>query len=98
MQIGMIGLGRMGANLVRRLTRDGHECVVYDGKPAAVKAIAGKGVAHAWSIGDLVEQLNKHTAGWVMVPAAGTGRTGEGSDARREGGGTEIHGVDGCTG
>ena len=75
MQLGMIGLGRMGANLVRRLTQDGHECVVYDVNPDAVKNIQGKGITAADSIADLVSKLDKPCAVWVMVPAAVTGKT-----------------------
>ena len=77
MQLGMIGLGRMGANLVRRLTATGHTCVVYDVNPAAVKAMEGKGVQGADSIEDLVAKLTKPAAAWVMVPAAVTGSTVE---------------------
>ena len=75
MQLGLIGLGRMGANLVRRLTQDGHECVVYDVNPDAVKNIQGKGITAADSIADLVSKLDKPCAVWVMVPAGVTGKT-----------------------
>ncbi len=75
MQLGMIGLGRMGANLVRRLTRDGHRCVVYDVKPAAVKKLSGRGIRGAASIDELVAKLAKPRAVWVMVPAGVTGKT-----------------------
>jgi len=64
MQLGMIGLGRMGANLVRRLTKDGHACVVYDVNPDAVKAIQGKGVTAADSMEDLISKLHAPRAGW----------------------------------
>jgi 6-phosphogluconate dehydrogenase len=74
MQLGMIGLGRMGADLVRRLTRDGHQCVVYDVSPAAVKKLAGRGVRGAVSIDELVAKLSKPRAVWVMVPASVTGK------------------------
>ena len=77
MQLGMVGLGRMGANLVRRLTAAGHTCVVYDVNPAAVKAMEGKGVRGANSLEDLVAKLTKPAAAWVMVPAAVTGSTVE---------------------
>ncbi len=73
----MIGLGRMGANLVRRLTAAGHTCVVYDVNPAAVKAMKGKGIRGANSIEDLVAKLTKPAAAWVMVPAAVVGSTVE---------------------
>jgi 6-phosphogluconate dehydrogenase len=77
MQIGMIGLGRMGASLVRRLTRDGHKCVVYDMNPAAVKKIAGRGVRGCASIDELIAKLAAPRAVWVMVPAGVTGKTVE---------------------
>ena len=92
MQLGMIGLGRMGANLVRRLTKDGHKCVVYDVKPAAVKAMAGKDVEGASSIADLVAKLTKPRAVWVMVPAGVTGKTVDGLAARMEVGDIIIDG------
>jgi 6-phosphogluconate dehydrogenase len=78
MQLGMIGLGRMGANLVRRLTEGGHECVVYDVNLAAVERMAGNGVEGASSIEDLVAKLTKPRTAWVMVPAGETGKTVEG--------------------
>jgi 6-phosphogluconate dehydrogenase len=70
MQLGMIGLGRMGANMVRRLMRDRHECVVFDVSPDAVRALAGEGAVGASSMADLVGKLNKPRAAWMMVPAA----------------------------
>jgi 6-phosphogluconate dehydrogenase len=70
MQLGMIGLGRMGANMVRRLMRDGHECVVFDVSAAAVKALAGDGAIGATSMADLAGKLRKPRAAWMMVPAA----------------------------
>ena len=57
MQLGMVGLGRMGANLVRRLTRDGHRCVGYDVSPDAVAALADDGVAGSTSLADFVAKL-----------------------------------------
>jgi 6-phosphogluconate dehydrogenase len=69
MQLGMIGLGRMGANLVRRLMRDGHECVVFDVNPDAVKTLAGEGATGADSLDDFVAKLDQPRAAWVMVPA-----------------------------
>ena len=73
MQLGMIGLGRMGANLVRRLTAAGHECVVYDVNPHAVQTLAGEGALPAGSTADLVARLQAPRAVWVMVPAAYAG-------------------------
>jgi len=69
MQLGMIGLGRMGANLVRRLMRDGHRCVVYDVNPDAVKALATDGAQGTQSLADFVGKLDKPRALWIMVPA-----------------------------
>ena len=65
----MIGLGRMGANLVRRLMRDGHECVVYDVSADAIEALAGEGATPAASLAELVEKLEPPRAAWIMVPA-----------------------------
>jgi 6-phosphogluconate dehydrogenase len=65
----MVGLGRMGANLVRRLMRDGHECVVFDVNPDAVKALVGEGAKGASSMDEFVAMLDKPRAAWVMVPA-----------------------------
>src|ERR671936_2516960 len=73
MQLGMIGLGRMGANLVRRLTRDGHECVVYDQNLEAVQLLSGEGAVGAATLGEFVARLDLPRAVWVMVPAAITG-------------------------
>jgi 6-phosphogluconate dehydrogenase len=75
MQLGMIGLGRMGANLVRRLSADGHECVVYDVNAAAVKGLAVNGIEGTTTLDDFVAKLTKPRAAWVMVPAAVTGQT-----------------------
>ncbi len=69
MQLGMIGLGRMGANLVRRLMRDGHECVVYDVNADAVKELEGEGAAGSTALEEFVNKLNKPRAMWIMVPA-----------------------------
>jgi 6-phosphogluconate dehydrogenase len=70
MQIGMIGLGRMGANMVRRLARGGHECVVFDRSAEAVAALAQEKAAGAASLADLVAKLRRPRAVWMMVPAA----------------------------
>jgi 6-phosphogluconate dehydrogenase len=69
MQLGMIGLGRMGANLVRRLVRDGHRCVVYDVSADAVKQLEGEGVVGSSSLADFVSKLEKPRTLWIMVPA-----------------------------
>jgi len=70
MQLGMIGLGRMGANMVRRLIRNGHQCVVYDRSPQVVKDLAKEKALGASALADLVEKLQKPRAVWLMVPAA----------------------------
>jgi len=70
MQLGMIGLGRMGANMVRRLIGGGHECVVFDMSPKAVAALAKEKAVGASSLKDLVAKLSKPRAIWLMVPAA----------------------------
>jgi 6-phosphogluconate dehydrogenase len=70
MQLGMIGLGRMGANMVRRLMRGGHSCVVYDNAPAAVKALSAEGATGAEKLSDFVAGLTTPRAIWLMVPAA----------------------------
>ncbi len=69
MELGMVGLGRMGANLVRRVQHAGHHCVVYDIEPDAVRALEKEGAAGASSLGDLVANLSAPRAVWVMVPA-----------------------------
>ncbi|HEX5672470.1 MAG TPA: decarboxylating 6-phosphogluconate dehydrogenase [Acidimicrobiia bacterium] len=70
MQIGMIGLGRMGANLVRRLMKGGHECVVYDLRAESVAQLAGEGAIGAGSMVDLVARLSVPRTIWIMIPAA----------------------------
>jgi 6-phosphogluconate dehydrogenase len=70
MQLGMIGLGRMGANMVRRLIRGGHQCVVYDRSPAAVEALVNEGAVGSISLDDFVSKLSRPRALWLMVPAA----------------------------
>jgi 6-phosphogluconate dehydrogenase len=70
MQLGMIGLGRMGANMVRRLMRAGHQCVVYDRSSASVQALAEEGALAAQSLDDFVGKLKPPRATWLMVPAA----------------------------
>ncbi|HVQ88601.1 MAG TPA: decarboxylating 6-phosphogluconate dehydrogenase [Actinomycetes bacterium] len=70
MQLGMVGLGRMGANLVRRSKRGGHDCVIHDIDPVAVTTLAAEGAAGASSLTDLVNQLTAPRVVWVMLPAA----------------------------
>ena len=70
MQLGMIGLGRMGANMVRRLNRGGHQCVVFDTNPGPVKDLVKEGATGASSLDDFVKKLSKPRAVWLMVPAA----------------------------
>jgi 6-phosphogluconate dehydrogenase len=70
MQLGMVGLGRMGANLTRRLMRRGHEVVVYDVNAESVRQLEGEGAIGTGSLEDLVNKLAKPRAAWVMVPAA----------------------------
>ena len=70
MQLGMIGLGRMGANMVRRLIRNGHDCVVFDRSQQAVSELVKENAAGSASLADLVKKLEKPRAVWLMVPAA----------------------------
>jgi len=70
MQLGMFGLGRMGANMVRRLFRNKHTCVAYDRNPDVVKGLVSEGAIGASSFGDLVKKLDKPRAVWLMIPAA----------------------------
>ena len=73
MQLGMVGLGRMGANIVRRLMRDGHDCVVFDVDRAAVRALVKEGATGAKSLADFTAKLTAPRTAWVMVPAGITG-------------------------
>jgi 6-phosphogluconate dehydrogenase len=75
MELGMIGLGRMGANMVRRLLRDGHRCVVFNRSPKAVKEMVRENAVGADSLADLVRKLRKPRAVWLMVPAAAVDST-----------------------
>src|SRR4051812_8151969 len=70
MQLGMIGLGRMGANMVRRLLREGHQCVVFDRSPKAVEELVKEKATGASSPQEFVKKLDKPRAIWLMVPAA----------------------------
>ena len=76
MQLGMVGLGRMGANIVRRIMRDGHSAVVYDRDPAAVAALAADGAVGADSLADLVAKMDAPRNVWITVPAGGITQAG----------------------
>src|SRR5438105_12965978 len=75
MQLGMVGLGRMGANMVRRLLKGGHECVVFDMSPKAVTELAAEHAVGSASLAELVKKLEKPRAVWLMVPAAAVDKT-----------------------
>ena len=75
MQLGMIGLGRMGANMVRRLIKGGHQCMVFDMSPKAVDALVQENAVGASSLADLVKTLERPRAIWLMVPAAVVDKT-----------------------
>src|SRR6516165_626039 len=75
MQLGMIGLGRMGANMVRRLLKQGHNCVVFDRSPNAVKELVEEKAVGASSLSELTKKLDKPRAVWLMVPAAVVDKT-----------------------
>src|SRR5213594_794579 len=75
MQLGMVGLGRMGANMVRRLIKGGHECVVFDRSPKVVKELVGEKAVGSSSLEDLVKKLRKPRVVWLMVPAAVVDKT-----------------------
>jgi 6-phosphogluconate dehydrogenase len=92
MQLGMIGLGRMGANLVRRLIRDGHRCVVYDVSPDAVKTLEDEGAEGATTLEEFVSKLEKPRALWIMVPAGIVQKTLEQLEGLLEAGDIVIDG------
>src|SRR5215470_8147349 len=75
MQLGMIGLGRMGSNMARRLIKRGHQCVVFDVSPKAVAELAKEGAVGAASLPDLLRKLERPRALWLMVPAAVVDKT-----------------------
>src|SRR3954468_24044844 len=75
MQLGMVGLGRMGANMLRRLLKGGHDCVVFDMSPQAVAEMTAERAIGAASLADLVKKLEKPRAVWLMVPAAAVDKT-----------------------
>src|SRR5512144_1320394 len=75
MQLGMIGLGRMGANMVRRLRAGGHDCVVFDRSPEAVRSLGAEGAVGAESLADLLRRLARPRVAWMMVPAGAVDAT-----------------------
>src|SRR5437016_764717 len=75
MQLGMVGLGRMGSNMVRRLIRNGHRCVVFDRSPKAVSDLVEEKATGAAALADLVQKLDKPRTVWLMVPAAAVDET-----------------------
>jgi len=77
MELGMIGLGRMGTNMVRRLMKAGHKCVVYDMHPQAVDGLTKEGAAGSKSLEEFVKKLAPPRAVWMMVPAAAVDATVE---------------------
>jgi 6-phosphogluconate dehydrogenase len=99
MQLGMVGLGRMGANIVRRLMRDGHDCVVYDVSAVTVKSLASEGATGAADLDEFVAKLERPRAAWVMVPAGeitegavtDLAERMDGGDAIIDGGNTYYH-------
>ena len=99
MQLGMVGLGRMGAGIVRRLTRDGHHCVGYDVNADAVKTIEGEGIGGATSLEEFAAKLEKPRTAWVMVPAgeitsktiSAVAEVFEAGDVIIDGGNTHYH-------
>jgi 6-phosphogluconate dehydrogenase len=92
MQLGMVGLGRMGANLVRRLMRGGHECIAFDVNPGAVKQLESEGAIGSNTLEEFVSRLDKPRAAWLMVPAALTGATVDKLAGMMERGDTIIDG------
>jgi len=88
----MVGLGRMGANLVRRLMRDGHQCVVYDVNAEAVADLESEGATGATSLDDFVAKLSRPRAAWIMVPAAYAGSTVDDLASRMDQGDIVIDG------
>ena len=92
MQLGMIGLGRMGANMVQRLMQGGHECVVFDLNPASVSKSANDGAIGAKSIEDFVSKLKPPRAAWLMVPAGAVDKTLDDLTARMQKGDIIIDG------
>jgi 6-phosphogluconate dehydrogenase len=91
-QLGMVGLGRMGANLVRRLMKGGHDCIAFDVSPEAVKQLESEGAIGSNTLEEFVSRLDKPRAAWVMVPAALTGATVDKLAGMMEPGDTIIDG------
>src|SRR6185369_7868546 len=92
MQLGMIGLGRMGANMVRRLMRAGHQCVVFDLYPETVQGLVKEGAVGAAALDEFVSKLTKPRAAWIMVPAAAVDKTLDDLSGRMEKGDIIIDG------
>ncbi|MGB9111135.1 MAG: decarboxylating 6-phosphogluconate dehydrogenase [Acidimicrobiales bacterium] len=92
MQLGMVGLGRMGANMVRRLVKAGHECVVYDLNAGAVDGLASEGAVGAHSVEEFVKHIAAPRNIWMMVPAGVTGKTVDSLASHLEPGDTLIDG------
>src|SRR5258708_20278199 len=92
MQMGMVGLGRMGANMVRRLLHGGHECVVFDVSPDAVKTLVKEGAIGASSLDDFRAKLTKPRVAWMMGPAAVVEQTLADLSARFEPGAIFVRG------
>ncbi|OQY81364.1 MAG: 6-phosphogluconate dehydrogenase, partial [Chloroflexi bacterium UTCFX4] len=92
MQLGMIGLGRMGSNMTRRLLRGGHECVVYDRDSAAVQALADEGALGATTLDEFIDKLRTPKVVWMMLPAAVVDSTLQALSARLNAGDIVIDG------
>jgi 6-phosphogluconate dehydrogenase len=92
MQLGMIGLGRMGANMVRRLMRGGHQCVVWDHDPANIEKLAAEGATGAATLADFLKALHPPRAVWLMIPAAAVDATLADLSARMQSGDIVIDG------
>jgi 6-phosphogluconate dehydrogenase len=92
MQLGMVGLGRMGANMVRRLIKQGHQCVVYDANPQAVTQLVAEGASGASSLAEFASRLNAPRNAWIMVPAAITDKVVDELASHLESGDTIIDG------